>query len=120
MASKTSKQQTQYTKEIAMTTAVNYTADQTAKMVFDYKAGVAVEAIAVELGKSVRSVVAKLSREGAYVAKGKTAAATNRITKSDLVSSIADLIGSNSEALVTLEKASKEALEIVEQALAAR
>ena len=49
--------------------AVNYTAEQTAKMVADYKAGVTVEAIATELGKTVRSIVAKLSREKVYTAK---------------------------------------------------
>jgi len=42
---------------------VNYTAEQTAKMVADYESGVSVDMIAQELGKTVRSVVAKLSRE---------------------------------------------------------
>jgi predicted transcriptional regulator len=51
------------------TKAVNYTAEQTAKMVADYSAGVTVETIAENLGKTVRSVVAKLSREKVYVAK---------------------------------------------------
>jgi hypothetical protein len=44
-----------------------YTEDQTAKMISDYQAGVSVEEIAGGLGKSVRSVVAKLSREGVWV-----------------------------------------------------
>ena len=48
---------------------VNYTPEQTAKMVADYSAGVSVEMIAQELGKTVRSVVAKLSRERVYKAK---------------------------------------------------
>ena len=48
---------------------VNYTPEQTLAMVADYSAGVTVETIAQNLGKSVRSVVAKLSREKVYVAK---------------------------------------------------
>lgn len=45
------------------TKAVNYTAEQTVKMVTDYLAGVTTETIAIEMGKTVKSVVAKLSRE---------------------------------------------------------
>jgi hypothetical protein len=45
---------------------VNYTPEQTAQMVEAYKAGVTVEQIANGMGKTVRSVVAKLSREGVY------------------------------------------------------
>ena len=48
-----------------MATTVNYTAEQTAKLVADYKAGVTVEQLAQEMGKTVRSIVAKLSREKA-------------------------------------------------------
>jgi hypothetical protein len=49
--------------------APNYTPEQTAKLVADYQAGMAVDQIAHNLGKTVRSVVAKLSREKVYVAK---------------------------------------------------
>ena len=48
---------------------VNYTPEQTTKMVADYQAGVTVDQIAEALGKSVRSIVAKLSREGVYKRK---------------------------------------------------
>lgn len=48
---------------------VNYTPEQTLKLVADYQAGVSVEAIAQEMGKTVRSIVAKLSREKVYKAK---------------------------------------------------
>jgi hypothetical protein len=48
---------------------VNYTPEQTLKMVADYQAGTSVETIANELGKTVRSIVAKLSREKVYQAK---------------------------------------------------
>ena len=44
---------------------VNYTAEQTAVLVSRYvDEKLSVEAIAQEFGKSVRSIVAKLSREG--------------------------------------------------------
>ena len=51
------------------TKTVNYTPEQTAQMVADYQAGTSVEMIAETFGKTVRSVVAKLSREKVYVAK---------------------------------------------------
>lgn len=94
----------------------NYSAETTAKMVFDYRAGIAVEVIAAEIGKSVRSVVAKLSREGVYVAKAKTAEGKSVQTKSVLVASIAEKFGLDAEKLVSLEKATKEALELLASA----
>ena len=53
-------------KEIEMTATktVNYTQEQTQQMIADYQAGVSTQQIAEALGKSVRSIVAKLSREG--------------------------------------------------------
>jgi hypothetical protein len=48
---------------------VNYTPEQTLKMVADYQGGVSVEMLAQEMGKTVRSIVAKLSREKVYQAK---------------------------------------------------
>ena len=55
--------------------AVNYTDELTAKVISDYQEGVELDAIADEIGKSVRSVRSKLVREGVYVAKPKTASA---------------------------------------------
>ena len=49
--------------------AINYTPEQTAQIVAEYKAGTSVESLAEALGKSVRSIVAKLSREGVYQKK---------------------------------------------------
>jgi len=46
---------------------VNYTEEQTKKLISDYLAGIPIEEMAAELGKSVRSVVAKLSREGVWI-----------------------------------------------------
>lgn len=54
---------------------VNYTAEQTAAMIADYNQGKSVEEIAEALGKAVRSVRAKLVREGVYKAPEKPAKA---------------------------------------------
>jgi len=48
---------------------VNYTAEQTAQVIADYTAGVSIETIAASIGKSSRSIIAKLSRMGAYKKK---------------------------------------------------
>ena len=70
--------------------AVNYTTEQTIAMVTDYQAGVTVETIAQNLGKSVRSVVAKLSREKVYQAKTYVSKTGEPVVKKDAV---ADAIG---------------------------
>jgi hypothetical protein len=98
------------------TVVQNYSPEQTTTAVEMYGNGVSVETIAAELGKSVRSVVAKLSREGVYVAKSKQTGA-NRVTKAALITTIAAKVGSTDEALESLEKATKEALEILAAAL---
>ncbi len=91
----------------------NYSVEMVATLVEGYKAGTSVEDLAVAVGKSVRSVVAKLSREGVYVAKGKAVASGKAVTKADLIAKIADQKGVNVEALASLEKATKEALIIL-------
>lgn len=91
---------------------VNYTAEQTAELVAAYQAGEAVEAIASKLGKSVRSIVAKLSREGVYKTK-EAKAGEARVTKADLIAKIAEAKGVDVAKLESLEKATKEALEIL-------
>jgi len=90
---------------------VNYTAEQTAEMVQAYQQGQTVEAIASSLGKSVRSIVAKLSREKVYIAKSK--AGSSRVTKVEMVGRIAAWVGVEAEQLASLEKASHEALEVL-------
>ena len=64
---------------------VNYSAETTASMVEAFKAGTAVEALAVTFGKSVRSVIAKLSREGVYTAKAKAKAEGKAATKAEML-----------------------------------
>lgn len=94
--------------------AVNYTADQAAKMVADYMAGVSVEAIATELGKSARSVVAKLSREKVYKAKTYVSKTGEAVVKKDeFADSIAQALGLNEADADSLTKANKTALKAI-------
>ena len=69
--------------------AVNYTDELTAKVISDYQNGIDLDAIADEIGKSVRSVRSKLVREGVYVAKPKTASAKREEpTKKELLNQL--------------------------------
>ena len=101
------------------TKAVNYTAEQTLQIVNDYQNGVAVETIAQNLGKSVRSIVAKLSREKVYVAKTYTTKTGETVVKKDAV---ADAIGAvlmlTEPEIESLTKANKTALAKIFAALA--
>lgn len=90
---------------------VNYTPEQTAQLVANYKAGATVESLATMFGKTTRSVVAKLSREGVYTAKTKNT--VTRVKKSELVDRIASLCGATPEAFDSLEKANHEVLEAI-------
>ena len=92
-------------------TKTNYTPEQTAALVSGYQAGASVEALATQLGKSTRSIVAKLSREGVYQAKSKATVA--RVKKADLVDAIANRIGVAPEVFDSLEKANHEVLEAI-------
>ena len=94
------------TKEIKQ----NYTPAQTLDLVNRYKAGEPVETIAEALGKTTRSVVAKLSREGVYQAKTATKGQA-RVKKSDLVDQLALLCGVAPEIFESLEKANHDVLE---------
>lgn len=90
----------------------NYTAEQTAQLVVKYKDGASVESLAAAFGKTTRSIVAKLSREGVYQAKSKTTGVA-RVKKAELVDRIATLCGANPEAFDSLEKANHEVLEAI-------
>jgi hypothetical protein len=92
-----------------METKVNYTEEQTQALVAGYKAGETVEALAEVLGKSVRSVVAKLVREGVYITRTREVAP--RITKARLIGVIAGTLNLDPVVLAGLEKAPLEVLE---------
>lgn len=88
----------------------NYTPEQTLEIVQGYQAGQTVEQLATAVGKTVRSVVAKLSREGVYVAKTQAKGAA-RVKKSDLVDQLAAKCGVAPEVFESLEKANHDVLE---------
>lgn len=91
---------------------VNYSAEQVAEMSAKYLSGVSVEALASEMGKSVRSVVAKLSQLGVYVKQAK-AKGVSSATKAELVKGVAEMLGVEAGKLESLQKADKAALEVL-------
>ena len=99
--------------------AVNYTPEQTEKMVADYSAGVTVEAIALEMGKTVRSIVAKLSREKVYKAKEYKTKTGEKVQKKDETADAIGAVLKMTEAEIeSLTKANKTALVKIFTALA--
>jgi len=105
--------------KFAASRPVNYTEEQTTKMVADYTAGIAVEQIALEMGKSVRSIVAKLSREKVYVAKTYTTKTGEAVAKKDAVADAIGAVLQLTEAETeSLTKANKTALAKIFAALA--
>ena len=99
--------------------AVNYTAEQTTEIVTAYQSGETVEALAERFNKSVRSIVAKLSREGVYKKKEYTTKTGEKVIKKD---THADAIGAILELpendIESLTKANKNALKAIFNALA--
>jgi len=90
---------------------VNYTPEQTAQIVADYQAGVTVEAIALTLGKSARSIVAKLSREKVYQKKTYVTKTGESVVKKDeFADFIAQALGLSEADADSLTKANKTAL----------
>jgi hypothetical protein len=97
----------------------NYTESQTQQMVALYQSGTTVEQLAESMGKSVRSIVAKLSREKVYVAKTYTTKtgepAVKKDTVADAIGAVLQLTESETESLT---KANKTALQKIFAALA--
>lgn len=84
-----------HTTTVKTAKAVNYTTEQTASMIADYVANpsaVTVEKIALALGKTVRSVVAKLSREKVYIAKVYKTKTGETVQKKDAVAEAIGLV----------------------------
>jgi len=88
-----------------------YTAEQSAELVAAYSAGESLENLAVKFGKSVKSVVAKLSREGVYQKKERlTKTGESVVKKESLADQLGMLAGLNEADTSSLEKANKTAL----------
>ena len=99
---------------------MNYTEEVTEYIVEQYKASPSMETVqylADELGKTTKSIIGKLSREGVYKrAVYKSKSGELPITKVELVSNIADNLGIEVETLAGLEKSPKSALKALEEA----
>ena len=102
---------------------MNYTEEQTQKLVEKYKANpsmLTVADLAIMYGKSPKSIIGKLSREGVYersVYKNKSGDLP--VTKAEICNNIAENLGLEIEHLVGLEKAPKSTLSKLEQATGA-
>ena len=94
--------------------SVNYTPEQTASMVADYVANptqATVDTLALNMGKTVRSVIAKLSREKVYVAKvyaTKTGEAVAK--KDDLADKLGAIVAGTEAEIESLTKVNKTML----------
>ena len=109
-------------KVVAKGKAENYSAEVTAQLLADYEASgkdqTAVETLAVKFGKTARSIVAKLSREGVYNKKVYTTkAGETPVSKEQHVKAIAAFVGVDADKLESLEKANKGVLRIIEDAV---
>ena len=101
-----------------VTKAANYSEEMVQAMVADYQDNPTketVEKLSAEFGKTTRSIVAKLVREGVYVAAPRvTKTGAPVVRKSELVAQIQDQLGI---LLPSLEKASKQDLEVLASAI---
>tara|TARA_B110000459_G_C16540658_1_gene461759 strand:- start:30 stop:362 length:333 start_codon:yes stop_codon:yes gene_type:complete len=94
--------------------SVNYTEEQVNLMVEAYKINPdrqTVEKLAESLNKSIKSIIGKLSREGVYkktVYKTKTG--DTPVTKKELVSELAEMLGLKYDNISGLEKSPKSDL----------
>ena len=94
-----------------MAKVVNYTVEQSELVKAEYTAGKDVAEIAMLVGKSVRSVVAKLSREGVYKAKEYVSKTGAKPVKKDAhADDIAKLVGMTEPETESLTHANKTAL----------
>ena len=103
---------------------VNYTDEMVARLheVYDSNADEAIreqqiEQLASELGKNKASIRAKLTRERVYVAKSQASKAPASPRKAVIVSAIAQKLGVDEDVVGSLEKATKNTLIRVYNAL---
>lgn len=99
----------------------NYTEEQTVEMVAAYvktPTRETVEELAEKYEKSLKSIIGKLSREGVYQRQSyKTKTGETPVTKEELVSEIATGLEIDLEKLLGLEKAPKQTLKNILDAL---
>jgi|TARA_R110002096_G_scaffold373145_3_gene566656 hypothetical protein len=100
--------------EGARNMAKNYTEEQTLLMIKLYQTNPTretVDKLAKDMGKTVKSVIGKLSREKVYIKKDYTTKRGDKpVTKLQMVQEIADMLKGDKGRLQTLEKSSKAEL----------
>lgn len=98
-----------YTKEMTTAIVAAYEKEPTRETV---------EELAGTYEKSIKSIIGKLSREGVYRRESyKTKTGEDPVTKLELVSEIATLLGIDDKAVAGLEKSPKPALKIIVERL---
>jgi hypothetical protein len=100
----------------------NYTTEQVARIVSAYTVApseATVKTLAEELGKSTRSIVAKLARQGVYKAKEyKTKTGETVVKKDETADAIGAVLNLKENDIESLTKANKSALKAIWAALA--
>lgn len=97
---------------------MKYTKEVTDKLIEDYKAGISVADLALELDVPERSIIAKLSSLGVYQKKQYlNKRGELPVKKSEHIERIADLLDVNLELLESLEKVNKGVLKLIEDKL---
>lgn len=87
---------------------VNYTAEQTSELVARYTGGETVEALATVFGRTTRSVIAKLSREGVYEKADTKTEGAKRMTKAEYLAEAEKALQMAAGSLSSMEKGSLE------------
>src|SRR6056300_1549157 len=99
--------------------ALNYTQDQVEYITNQYRLNPSretVQNLAIELDKSIKSIIGKLSREGVYKKTEYTTKTGEKpVTKLELVQELADLLAIDISQLAGLEKAPKTALKALKE-----
>lgn len=97
---------------------MKYTKETTDKLIHDYKAGVSVADLALQLDVPERSIIAKLSSLGVYQKKQYlNKRGELPVKKSEHIERIAELLDVNLELLESLEKVNKGVLKLIEDKL---
>ena len=100
----------------------NYTKEQTQILIEEYTNNPnqeTVEILAEKMGKSKKSIIGKLSREGVYRREAYVSKTGERpITKIEIVEQIAESLGLENADLLGLEKSPKAALSKLSKAVA--
>ena len=93
---------------------VPYTPEQSKEIITRYAAGDSIESISKDLGRSSRSIIAKLVHDKVYKSKTKLPI---RLTKAALVVNIADMLNITVESIETLESATHDSLLTLNEAV---